>query len=136
MAKSSCPCGSGGPYSHCCQIFHQKRAFPRKAVELMRSRYTAYALGLFTYIMDTTHRENSQYKEDKLSWGQEILAFSHSTSFEGLQILQEQEGIRESFVTFRVELKQGGKPAGFTERSRFLKAGDQWFYVDGQIIAS
>ncbi len=54
MAKPSpnlpCPCGSGLKYKKCCQKYH-KGALPSTALLLMKSRYSAYALGLADYIM-------------------------------------------------------------------------------------
>ena len=54
MSKE-CPCGSKINYSDCCQGFHEKAKYPPKAVDLMRSRFSAFALGKLDYIFETHH---------------------------------------------------------------------------------
>lgn len=49
-----CPCGSGERYAACCRPYHQG-AEPPDAVMLMRSRFTAFALGEVAYLWRTLH---------------------------------------------------------------------------------
>ncbi|MGA4815597.1 YchJ family metal-binding protein [Pseudomonas aeruginosa] len=51
MTQPSCPCGSGDPLDDCCGRYHQGHPAPT-AEALMRSRYSAYALGLVDYLRD------------------------------------------------------------------------------------
>lgn len=127
-----CPCHSGKTYDECCKPYHEG-SFPPTALALMRSRYSAYAVGLSGYIMQTTHPRNPSALLPKDKWKNEILEFSKNTEFLGLTILEVIEGERESFVTFRASLKQQGKDASFTEKSRFEKADGKWLYVDGVV---
>ncbi|MFM0874673.1 YchJ family metal-binding protein, partial [Klebsiella pneumoniae] len=53
MTQPSCPCGSGDPLDDCCGRYHQGHPAPT-AEALMRSRYSAYGLGLVDYLRDTT----------------------------------------------------------------------------------
>ena len=53
MTQPTCPCGSGDPLDDCCGRYHQGHPAPT-AEALMRSRYSAYALGLVDYLRDTT----------------------------------------------------------------------------------
>lgn len=94
----------------------------------MRSRYSAYANGFTDYIIATTH--HSKRKIDEKSWRHDIAQFSQHTHFEGLTITEFVDGATEAFVTFTAHLTQNGNNVSFTERSRFLKEGPQWFYVD------
>lgn len=130
MIKKLCPCHSKKTYDQCCQCFHQGE-FPPTALALMRSRYSAYALGLAVYIIKTTHKDNPQYLLDTKLWIQSILQFSKNTSFVGLDILEFIDGETEAYVTFVAHLKQGTKDTSFQEKSRFLKEGQQWKYVSG-----
>ena len=50
----ACPCGNGA-YARCCGPFHEGDAVPATAEQLMRSRYSAYALGRHDYVLDTWH---------------------------------------------------------------------------------
>ncbi len=128
----SCPCYSGKPYAHCCQPYHQG-ALPKDALALMRSRYAAYALGMAYYLIETTHSESPYFISDKKQWMCQIESFCKHVNFDNLEILETKNEEAESFVTFVAYLSQAGKDLTFTERSRFLKEGQAWKYVDGKI---
>ncbi len=125
-----CPCGSGQPYAVCCQPLHDG-GYAQNALWLMRSRYSAYACQRADYIMRTTHPTNPQYKTDVQLWEQELLHFSKNTAFQRLEIIEFTDGEREAYVSFIAHLEQNNKPYQLKERSRFLKEGKQWLYVDG-----
>jgi SEC-C motif-containing protein len=127
-----CPCCSRKTYQECCQPYHEGQQ-PEHAVTLMRSRYSAYALGLAEYIMRTTHPSHAAYTKDKAEWRKQILAFSSHTTFRKLEILTAQEGEEEATVVFTAYLTQKGKDATFTEHSRFQKLNRRWFYLAGQV---
>ncbi|MEA2050584.1 MAG: YchJ family metal-binding protein, partial [Campylobacterota bacterium] len=50
--NSKCPCGSGNKYKKCCQPFH-KGILPQTALQLMRSRYCAFSITNYKYIIKT-----------------------------------------------------------------------------------
>lgn len=100
----------------------------------MRSRYSAYALGLISYISETTHPASKQWRTDKARWEEEIRVFSASTVFKGLEILDVSEGPAYATVTFRAELEQGGRDVSFTEKSSFERVEGKWFYRDALFI--
>ena len=129
-----CPCGSLKKYKKCCKPFHDKITFPKTALELMKSRFSAFAVLIAFYIIFTTHENNSDYISDLKSWNQDIMNFSKNTRFERLEILDFIEGEVESFVTFKATLFQDNTDISFIEKSRFLKVEDKWLYIDGQFI--
>ena len=129
-----CPCGSLKKYKKCCKPFHDKITFPKTALELMKSRFSAFAVLIVDYIIFTTHENNSDYISDLKSWNQDIMNFSKNTRFERLEILDFIEGEVESFVTFKATLFQDNTDISFIEKSRFLKVEDKWLYIDGQFI--
>jgi SEC-C motif-containing protein len=49
-----CPCGSGTTYDQCCRRYHQGEPAPT-AEALMRSRYTAFAMGDMVHLDRTWH---------------------------------------------------------------------------------
>ena len=53
MSVSVCPCGSGNLLDACCGHYHAGTPAP-DAQTLMRSRYSAYVLGLIDYLVHTT----------------------------------------------------------------------------------
>ena len=129
-----CPCGSLKKYKKCCKPFHDKITFPKTALELMKSRFSAFAVLIADYIIFTTHENNADYISDLKSWNQDIMNFSKNTRFERLEILDFIEGEVESFVTFKATLFQDNTDISFIEKSRFLKVEDKWLYIDGQFI--
>jgi SEC-C motif domain protein len=96
----------------------------------MRSRYSAFALGLSDYIMATTHPNNPDYTENKENWKKSILDFSQNTQFIGLKIDEFIDGDTEAFVTFEAKLDSGI----LKEKSRFLKEKGKWLYESGDFI--
>jgi SEC-C motif domain protein len=126
-----CPCHSGKMYSACCQEVHLGITKPLPEA-LMRSRYSAYALGLIDYLLETTHPTHPLFKNDPNKVREGMLDFSKNTLFEGLEILEAlPPGEKEAFVTFRAILKQKGKDTSFTEKSLFLKEKGRWLYAKG-----
>lgn len=135
--KSICPCGSKKPYQECCGLYHLGKSYPQDPLNLMKSRYSAYALGLADYIIKTTHPLNPRYEKDKEAWKKDILTFSNNTQFLGLDILEvlpkrDSDGI--AVVMFKVHLKQGSQDTSFTERSYFAELEGKWLYLDGDVF--
>jgi SEC-C motif domain protein len=131
--NDSCPCGSTKKYKKCCKIFHDEIELPKTALELMKSRFCAFAIQNSKYIISTTHKDNPDFTSDLKSWDKDIINFSKNTKFEKLEILDFIES-EESFVTFKATLTQNNQDVSFIEKSRFLKENNKWFYVDGQFI--
>ena len=48
-----CPCGTGLTYGECCYRFHSGEWVAPTAEALMRSRFTAFAVGNSQYLLDT-----------------------------------------------------------------------------------
>ncbi|MFM2119755.1 MAG: hypothetical protein RL722_1223 [Pseudomonadota bacterium] len=123
-----CPCGLPAAYADCCGRFHQADGvgnFPATpdAERLMRSRYSAYALGLMDYLRFTWHpstRPHALEPEDSgLRWlGLEVRRCWAS-------------GPDEAWVEFVARCKHQGRAIRLHERSRFLCHQGRWFYVDG-----
>jgi SEC-C motif-containing protein len=132
MTKAlNCPCKSGLPYKNCCEKFHKRSTLPANASELMRSRFSAYAIRLVDYIIDTTHPENASKPHNLRAWKKDLLGFAQNTRFEDLKILDFVHGDNDATVTFHATLKQGSKDASFTEKSIFYKVDGKWLYHSG-----
>jgi uncharacterized protein YchJ len=50
-----CPCGTGLPYAECCRPLHDGTGTAASAEQLMRSRYSAFAVGDPAYLLATWH---------------------------------------------------------------------------------
>jgi peptide deformylase len=129
-SQKNCPCGSGAEYERCCQLFH-KGLLPKNALLLMRSRYSAYALDIPDYIIESTHPSNPRHSEEHSQWKQQVSQFSQTSSFRGLEILDFKENQTIASVTFTAYLSQENRDTTFTERSYFEKIKKRWYYQGG-----
>ena len=71
MPSRRCPCGSGLPYADCCGRLHDGTATAATAEQLMRSRYSAFAVGDAAYLLATWHpstRPGSLDLDDDVRW--------------------------------------------------------------------
>jgi len=130
-----CPCGSKIKYKKCCQPFHNGK-LPSTALLLMKSRYSAFSFGVCRYIIKTTHKENSDFREDSSLWEKEIASFSSNTNFLGLRILDFCEEEESATVTFEAKLSSFGEDISFVEKSQFYKVAGVWLYHSGEFLDS
>ncbi len=129
-----CPCGSGMDYKDCCGVFHHGKEAPT-AVELMRSRYSAYAKRQADYIIKTTHPNNPVFRQDTKKWKKEILKFCDSTQFKKLEILGSKEEETAATVTFRAHLATSKGDYSYIEMSAFEKVKGAWAYLSGKFLS-
>lgn len=130
-AEQPCPCDSGQPYGACCGPHLAGQTTPATATALMRSRYTAFALGHIDYLL-ATHHPTRRIPTEATALAQSIA----NTEWLGLRVLQTQAGQpedRQGEVEF-IAYYRDPKPGQIHERSRFVKSRDRWFYVDGDIL--
>jgi len=128
-----CPCSSGKRYDDCCKIFHEGKALPT-ALQLMRSRYSAYSKCLVHYIIETTDPLGPQYCRHLSDWKRSIIEFSRSHYFEKLEIIESMEESDSASVTFTAHVSlKGGQDVSFTEKSTFSKNHGRWLYLSGTV---
>lgn len=122
MSIISCACCSGNPYAECCQIYHAKAAVPQTPAQLMRSRYSAYALHLIDYLWDTTHpsKRYLYHKADMEKWAKD-------NHWLRLEIVVAHEEV----VEFKAFYQQGLREFVHHERSVFKKEDGKWYYFSG-----
>lgn len=122
---TECPCGSSD-YATCCKPCHDGTAAPT-AERLMRSRYSAYVLGLMPYIYDTWHASTRPPRGELIHDG--------SIKWLGLEIRKHVPNGDDATVEFVARSKSGGRAHRLHEISRFVREsdgnGDRWFYIDG-----
>lgn len=116
---TACPCESGQAYSHCCQPYHQGQAAPN-ALALMRSRYSAYAMGLERYLLDTWHPDT---RPDQLNLEEDA-----PIQWLGLQIKQTATVSEcQAKVEFVARYKVAGRAQHLHELSEFRQIGKRWY---------
>lgn len=131
--NSPCPCDSGKKYKSCCLPYH-KGASAKTALALMRSRYSAYALSLSSYIIKTTHSKNSEYLTNTSQWEKELLEFSSNCDFQKLEILEVEENDFEGYITFKATIQSHQEDCSFIEKSHFLLENNKWYYFSGVFL--
>jgi SEC-C motif-containing protein len=94
----------------------------------MRSRYSAYVLGLETYLLDTWHDSTRP-----ASLG--LAAQAPKPTWLGLTVKRHENPTPETAVVeFVARLRMGGGSAErMHETSRFVREDGRWFYVDGDV---
>lgn len=135
MAKGApndpCPCGTGRKYKRCCGPLHA--GVPAAGPEaLMRSRYTAYAVGDAPYLVATTHPASVHHEADGAAWLAELRRYCAATRFEGLEVKAAREVGDTGWVHFVARLRQGAQVHPMEERSRFERVNGRWLYLDGE----
>ena len=78
MSSVPCPCGLPATYDACCGRFHRAEAAAPTAELLMRSRYTAFAVGDATYLLETWHPSTRPRRVN----------LDRATSWTGLEVLR------------------------------------------------
>ncbi|MGH1461611.1 MAG: YchJ family protein [Neptuniibacter sp.] len=129
--QKKCPCGSGKPFQYCCEPIVQGQKNAPTAETLMRSRYTAFAMGAVDYLINTTAPEK-RGDDDA-----EILAEQVKyTNWTGLTILNKEQGDRsdeKGMVEFEAQFETDDQSGTLYEKSNFRRDNGNWVYVDGEV---
>ena len=134
-----CPCGSGKKYSKCCKPFHKELQLPATALELLRSRFSAYALKQFDYLINTTHPSNPEYKTNKNAWRKELQTNTQHTKFVNFEVLPTEQFIllsaNQTCITFKVtSYTKNNELQQIIETSIFENLKDKWLYKECKSI--
>jgi SEC-C motif domain protein len=92
----------------------------------MRSRYSAYALGLMDYVHQTWHANTRPAREE--------LTNDPATKWLGLDVKKHVPDGDSATVEFVARYKIGGRAHRLHEASNFVREDGKWFYVDGIIL--
>jgi SEC-C motif domain protein len=128
---NDCPCGSSKLFKQCCERFLNGSAVAATPKQLMRSRYTAYALGNYgEYLMATWLSESSKgHTADSLS--------RKNNEWVKLEILSSQQKADKGMVEFDTYYKgDDGLPNVLNEKSTFRRIDGRWYYVEGEVKVS
>lgn len=127
-----CPCLSGETFGACCAPLHRGDTLAPTAVRLMRSRYSAFALGNTAYVSATWHPSTRPFVLE-LDTDQRWIRLDIESHTGGG--LLESTGTVE-FTAYYRAVQDGRTVRGEQhENSRFLKEGGRWFYLD-EVTAS
>lgn len=121
-----CPCLRGEPFDACCGPYLRGESTPPTAERLMRSRYSAFAVGDEEYLRRTWHPTTAPHDlalDPQQRWYRLEI---HDTRAGGLL---DDEGI----VEFSAYYKHPDGNGVLRERSRFVRVDGEWSYLDGVI---
>lgn len=125
LNTAPCPCGSGAAVETCCGHYHAGAAAP-DAERLMRSRYSAFVLGLADYVLATWHPDTRPAELE--------LESAPSPQWLGLTIKSyTHQDDAHATVEFVARYKRNGRAFKLHETSRFERVAGRWLYVDGEI---
>ncbi len=119
---AACPCGSGSSYRPCCGRLHRGEANALTAEQLMRSRYSAFAVRDATYLLRTWHPSTRPAE----------LIVNRDQVWTRLEVLGHTAGgllDADGTVEFRAHYTELGDPEIVRERSAFTRAAGAWVYV-------
>ena len=124
---TACPCGSGAAYADCCGAWHTgaRHLQAPSAEALMRSRYSAFVLGLGGYLLATWHPSKRPAELDPEPPGLKWL---------GLDVRRAlAQDADHATVEFVARNKVAGRAFRLHETSRFVREDGRWYYVDGDV---
>ncbi len=123
---SVCPCGSGLSYTTCCQPIIDDYRPATTAEQLMRSRYSAFALKNSPHIQASWHPKTRPIS----------LNFDdHPVQWLGLEIHTCQDGQANDTsgsVEFTSSYLENGQLCRLREISQFVMEDKRWFYLRGE----
>ncbi|WP_147794815.1 YchJ family protein [Cellulomonas sp. Y8] len=121
-----CPCLSGLPYDECCGPRHRGERTAATAEALMRSRYSAFAVGDAAYLLRTWHpstRPRTVDLDDAVVWRRlDVLGTDRGGPFDSA-----------GTVEFRASYSDPQGRGSLHEVSRFVREDGAWTYVDGSV---
>ncbi|MGO1354389.1 YchJ family protein [Brachybacterium tyrofermentans] len=128
--ETRCPCGRGDTFGACCGPVLRQERRAATAEALMRSRYTAFAVGDVEHLLRSWHpRERPDRDElaDSLEDGTRWVHLSILTTSAGGPF--DDAGTVEFTAVARTP--QGGQEQH--EISRFVREDGTWLFVDGEL---
>lgn len=122
VPAAGCHCGLPASYQDCCARFHRGESSAATAELLMRSRFSAFAVGDEAYLLRTWHPAGRPPRVDldkKLRWVRlEVLETADGNVFH-----------TEGTVRFRAHYLDRGRPGQLDEHSRFVRLDGRWVYA-------
>jgi SEC-C motif domain protein len=131
VSNCPCPCGrtSGKTkpllYAACCGRYLESDTPAPDAESLMRSRYSAFVLEREPYLLATWHASHRPA----------FIAFESGVKWLGLEVRQhlpvDADNAEVEFIARQKPVSGGA--VRLHERSRFVREGGRWLYLDGNL---
>ncbi|MEN9388445.1 MAG: hypothetical protein RLZZ255_1421 [Cyanobacteriota bacterium] len=129
--QQRCPCG-GVSYGSCCRPLHRQERAAATAEQLMRSRYSAFALAEIEHLLRTQPSDQPVQARRR-----SLQASCRQLRWRGLEIVATEAGgpdDLEGTVTFIAHYSAGAERGTLRECSRFSREGGRpdgaWLYLE------
>ncbi|ADG72978.1 sec-C motif domain protein [Cellulomonas flavigena DSM 20109] len=126
VSDTRCPCGTGLPLAGCCGPLHAGERTAGTAEQLMRSRYSAFAVGDAAYLQRSWHpstRPADLVLDAGVRWYRlDVLATTGGGVFD-----------TTGTVEFEAFWRGPDGRGSLREVSRFRRGPDGWQYVAGDV---
>lgn len=127
----NCPCGSGKTMEDCCRPYINGEKIPATALELLRSRYTAYTEVNMDYILETSSKDvKKDFSVDtNKSWAEKSV-------WKKLEIISSQDRPDGEFcdIEFIAHYESDGIDQQHHEASEFRKIDGRWYFNGCQAV--
>lgn len=127
-----CPCGSGVPYSECCEPIISGDRQATTAEQLMRARYSGYVFAKMDFVFESTHpdhREGYDHAGTK-EWAE-------TAEWQGLEIINTDKGGKDDSVgevEFIARFIEKGNNRAHHEAGQFKRKDGRWYFTDGEMV--
>jgi SEC-C motif-containing protein len=130
----SCPCHSGRRYAECCEHRHDGTQPAETPEALMRSRFSAFALGLGEYLVETLAANHPDRAAPRDVLARELSRARDTQRFLGLRIIHAATAGNRGEVLFHARIFERGENRSFAELSTFTREDGRWRYASGELL--
>jgi SEC-C motif-containing protein len=124
-SHDACPCGRGAGFTACCGRYLGTATPAPDAESLMRSRYSAFVRGDVAHLLATWHASTRPATLD----------LEPGVKWLGLDVRAHRAlDADHAEVEFVARSRLNGRASRLHERSRFVREGGRWYYVDGDLF--
>jgi SEC-C motif domain protein len=127
-----CPCGSGNPYSDCCEQIISGGRTATTAEQLMRARYSAYVYAKMDFVFESTHPDHRQGYDHAgtKDWAE-------TAEWLGLEIIDTKRGGADDStgeVEFIANFSENGERRQHHEAGQFQRKEGCWYFTEGRMV--
>jgi SEC-C motif-containing protein len=127
-SSNLCVCGAQKPHPQCCAPFLSGQQYPKTPEKLMRSRFSAFAIGGYgQYLLDTWLPSMTQ--------GMTVEELSQrATQWLSLNVVSKSQSGDNAMVEFEaLFVDSAGERQCHHEKSIFKRIAGKWLYVGGEV---
>lgn len=128
--ETSCICCSDKTFSQCCEPLLSGKQHATHPEQLMRSRFSAYKIENYQYILATYSNQQKQ----QLTVGS-LKSSATGTKWLSLEIVSSDKQSQQGHVEFKAYYQVDNQYYILHELSKFILEENQWKYTEGKILS-